>query len=294
VTLPEFGLLVAAHAWTLLVLLFLAAAAWEVLRPRRGREGGASLALHWATSLSLFAGGVALLGLVPLGPLEPWLGFAARGPFALAEDLGGHALVLLAGILALDLYGYLSHRAQHALGPLWRLHAVHHADEEPNALTALRHHPLVFALDALVALALLAGLLGMPLWVFPIYALLWRAVNLFAHANIALPERAERWLGLVLVTPRMHRVHHSAEPADFDANFGAALSVWDRLFGTLRERETDVEAFGVPGFRGAAQGAKLGAGWRGFALPWALPFLRGHRPASGGATPGSPPAAAPR
>ncbi len=290
-TLPEFGRLLHGHAWTLLILLFLAAAAWEILRPRQERpEGrwGGRLALHWATSLALFAGGVALLGLLPLGPLEPWLGFEARGPFALAERWGGHALVLLAGVLALDLYGYLSHRAQHAVGPLWRLHAVHHADEEPNALTALRHHPLIHALDALVALALLAGLLGLPLWVLPIHALLWRAVNLLAHANVALPDRAERWLGLVLVTPRMHRVHHSAEAADFDTNFGAALSVWDRLFGTLRERASDVGAFGVPGLRGDPR-------WSAPLGPWLLPFRPWGSAGDGrpAAVPPAPRAAAP-
>ncbi len=295
-TLPELGRLVGDHAWTPLALLFLAVAAWEVLRPRQERAGEA-IALHWATSLALYGAGLALLALA--APAVPWLGLglAAHGAFAAIERLGGHALVLLAGILALDLYNYLSHRVQHVIGPLWRLHAVHHADEHPNALTALRHHPLIHAADALAALLLLAGLLGLPLWVFPLYALLWRAVNLLAHANIALPDRVERWLGRVFVTPRMHRVHHSADTADFDTNFGAALSVWDRLFGTLRVRERDVEAFGVPGFRGAA----YSAGWRGLAVPWALPFLRGHsttreRPAREGATPPpprTPPAEAP-
>lgn len=138
--------------------------------------------------------------------------------------------------LALDALGYAVHRLSHAVGPLWRAHAVHHSDPEPDASTHLRHHPLELLVGS-VAQAGLVLALGLTPVEVGAYAVVAWVVQLFAHTSLALPVRAQRAVGLVLVTPWQHEAHHSRHVRETDTNFGIVLSVWDRLFGTLLDRE---------------------------------------------------------
>ena len=216
------GAWAAAWHWWILAAAFLGASAWETMSPERPHDG--SLGLHWIGNLALAALCALLAGQVH--PWQSWLAPATepRGAFAVAALWGGEPAVLLPGILLLDLYAYASHRLQHAVFPLWRLHAVHHSDEQVNASTAVRHHLAIFVANG-AAGACLEGALGLPLWVLPIYGALSTASNVVSHMNARLPRRAEAVLQRVLVTPQMHRLHHSDDPAHYGSNFGNLLAI---------------------------------------------------------------------
>ena len=150
--------------------------------------------------------------------------------------------------LALDLCGYLVHRAEHASKLLWRLHRVHHSDPDVDVTTTYRFHPFEVVLRA-AALVALTFALGVPLAAVAGYLLLSAVTSPFSHANLSLPAALERALGWLVITPRIHRTHHSLDAVDSASNLAVCLSVWDRLFGTYREapsRGWDGLRFGVP------------------------------------------------
>lgn len=136
-------------------------------------------------------------------------------------------------LVVLDFAIWLQHVASHKLPVLWRLHQVHHADRDIDVSTAIRFHPLEIALSMLwkIVWVLALGPSGGAVILFEI---LLNACAMFSHANIALPLPIDRVLRSVIVTPDMHRVHHSIERQEHDSNYGFNLSVWDRLFGTYR------------------------------------------------------------
>jgi sterol desaturase/sphingolipid hydroxylase (fatty acid hydroxylase superfamily) len=136
-------------------------------------------------------------------------------------------------VLALDLAIYLQHRAFHAAKPLWRLHKVHHADLDLDVTTGLRFHPIELVLSMLIKFAAIAVLGAAPLAVL-IFELLLNGVAMFNHANIRIPAGIERVLRLLVVTPDLHRIHHSVVRSETDSNFGFNLPWWDRLLGTYR------------------------------------------------------------
>ena len=169
---------------------------------------------------------------------------AAMGAALYAEAAGLGALRwlglpgLASGILAvllLDLLIYFQHRVFHAVPMLWRLHRVHHADPELDASSGLRFHPLEILLSLAIKMAAVV-LLGAPAEAVLVFEVLLNATSLFNHANLALPQWLDGALRLVLVTPDMHRVHHSIEDDETNSNFGFNLTWWDRLFGTYREQ----------------------------------------------------------
>ncbi|WP_319783899.1 sterol desaturase family protein [Oceanisphaera sp. IT1-181] len=144
-------------------------------------------------------------------------------------------LSVVLSLLALDLLIYLQHRLLHAQPLLWRLHRVHHADVELDVTTGLRFHPLEILLSMLLKLAAVT-LLGAPALAVLLFEVLLNASSMFNHANVNLPQRQDRWLRLILVTPDMHRVHHSVIPNETNSNFGFNLPWWDRLFGTYQSQ----------------------------------------------------------
>lgn len=139
-------------------------------------------------------------------------------------------------ILILDAGHYFWHRATHRVPLLWRLHRVHHCDRDMDVSTYLRFHPLELSLGLIVKaiLVVLSGATSLQLVTFEI---LFNLASQFHHSSLALPIGMERTLVTVLVPPMMHRVHHSVVIAERDSNFGTILSLWDRLFGTLRLRD---------------------------------------------------------
>ncbi len=143
-------------------------------------------------------------------------------------------LVMLAiGVVALDLNGWIVHLAMHKLGPLWRIHRVHHSDLQFDSSLGLRFHPAEIVLLA-VANALVVVVLGLPLEAVLLSGVITTLHNFFGHANASLDPGAEGWLRRFIITPNLHRVHHSTGAADSMSNYGITLSCWDRLAGTYR------------------------------------------------------------
>ena len=212
--------------------IFALMASWEAAAPRRARLH--TRAVRWTANLGLVVLNSVLLRLVfPLAAV----GFAsfatARGwgllnNFALPEWA---ALVL--AVVALDFAIYLQHVMFHAVPALWRLHRVHHADPDFDVTTGARFHPIEIALSMLIKFATIT-VLGPPVLAVVIFEVLLNATAMFNHGNIRLPAAVDRVLRWFVVTPDMHRVHHSVEDDETNSNFGFNLPWWDRLFGTYR------------------------------------------------------------
>ena len=136
-------------------------------------------------------------------------------------------------ILMLDLIGaYLIHVIQHKIAWMWHFHKIHHTDKEVDATTALRHHPVesVFRVGALFVAIII---MGIPIWMVMLYQSLSAFMSQFNHANIHLPHWMDKGLSWIIVSPDMHKVHHSRYQPETDSNYANIFSIWDRLFGTF-------------------------------------------------------------
>lgn len=160
-------------------------------------------------------------------------------------------LAVLAAVVLLDLAIYLQHVLFHAVPALWRLHRMHHADLEFDTTTGIRFHPVEIALSMVLKLAVVAALGAPPLAVL-LFEVVLNASSLFNHGNVRIPAGLDRVLRWIVVTPDMHRVHHSVIPAETNSNFGFNLPWWDRLFGTYRAQPRaghDAMTIGIEQFR---------------------------------------------
>jgi sterol desaturase/sphingolipid hydroxylase (fatty acid hydroxylase superfamily) len=144
-------------------------------------------------------------------------------------------IAIVAAILLFDAWMYLWHRANHELGFLWRFHRVHHSDPEMDATTAVRFHTGEILISSALRLAVIP-LLGITIGQLLAYEMLMLPVILFHHSNVRFPEKVDRWLRLVIVTPAVHRVHHSRLRMETDSNYSSVFSFWDRIAGTFRLR----------------------------------------------------------
>jgi sterol desaturase/sphingolipid hydroxylase (fatty acid hydroxylase superfamily) len=207
-------------------------ALWEVLAPRRPQ--GIGRARRWPWNLGVVVIDAMVLWLVfPLTAVGVAVLATSRG-FGLFPALAAPAwLAIPAAVLALDLAIYLQHVLFHAVPVLWRVHRMHHADLEFDVTTGVRFHPLEMVLSMAIKIAVIA-LLGAPAVAVLVFEVLLNVTSLFNHGNVHLPSHLERALRSMLVTPEMHRVHHSVIRRETDSNFGFNLSWWDRLFGTYR------------------------------------------------------------
>jgi sterol desaturase/sphingolipid hydroxylase (fatty acid hydroxylase superfamily) len=205
---------------------------WEFRRPRRRLTRPRQE--RWVTNLGLT--------LLNTGLVWVTVGGAAYTAAVFAADQGvgllhWHPLPAWAAaamtILVLDCAMYFQHVLFHAVPLLWRLHRVHHADLDVDATTGLRFHPLEILLS-LGYKAAVVVLLGAVSWAVVAFEVLLNAASVFNHSNVALPERLDRWLRWLVVTPDMHSVHHSTRVVETNSNFGFAVSWWDRLCGTYR------------------------------------------------------------
>lgn len=221
---------------------FVAVALWEQARPRW--TPAASAGPRWRANLTLYALCLGVrLALAPALVASAWI---AGGPIMPAPAAGiGVWAHLIAILLMLDLVAYGFHRLLHASDLLWRIHAVHHTDADLDVTTAVRHHPFeVLPLAATSACGLWLG--ATPIEI-ALYGGLAFAVQALAHANVALPAWLESALSRIIVTPAFHRLHHSRDARECNANFGEILIVWDRLFGTAVRVQAPA-AFGVVGY----------------------------------------------
>lgn len=213
--------------------IFLLAALLELALP--GRAPTQPRRRRWLTNVGLLLIDVAAQRLtVGAAAFAAALWAEAQG-FGLFHLLGWPFwLAAVLGFLALDFAIWLQHVVTHKVPVLWRLHQVHHADLDVDLTTGIRFHPVEIILSALLKAALVA-LLGIDPWVVLLFEAALNASSVLTHANAHLPDRVDTMLRWVVCTPDMHRVHHSVVRAETDSNYGFCLSVWDRLFGTLRQ-----------------------------------------------------------
>ncbi|MDX5360962.1 MAG: sterol desaturase family protein [Alphaproteobacteria bacterium] len=220
--------------------------AWESLAPWRERT--ARTGRRWRTNIGVLLardGFTALLLPLGLGAVAAACAAHGIGLFNIVE--APVWVQYAATILVLDALAWLAHYLLHRVPTLWAIHEVHHSDEELDATSVLRGHPLEAAFRLLTYLAGVVAL-GMPAHAILLAVLLRHVFSTFHHGSMALPPRFEALLRLVIVTPIHHRIHHSAAQEDYDSNFAQIFSVWDRLFGTWREDAAvgnDAIAFGL-------------------------------------------------
>lgn len=165
-------------------------------------------------------------------------------------------LMFILGILLLDLAIYLQHVMFHAVPAFWRLHQVHHADLDLDATTGLRFHPLEI-LISLVYKVLVVTALGVSPLIVIVFEVLLNASSMFNHSNLRIPATIEKRLRWLVVTPDMHRIHHSVHRVETDSNYGFFLSIWDRLLGTYTHTPRDGHETMLLGLQYAQQPEKL-------------------------------------
>jgi len=212
-------------------------AIWEAMAPRRRRD--ITRWVRWSNNL-----GIVVIDTIVLRLLFP---IVAVGLALVAEERGWGLfnvldvpwwLAFVASVLILDLTIYLQHVMFHALPALWRLHRMHHADLEFDVTTGLRFHPVEILLSMGLKLAVVAAL-GPPAAAVLVFEVLLNGTAMFNHGNVRIPPPVDRVLRWLVVTPDMHRVHHSIHRDETDSNFGFNLPWWDRLFGTYRAQPRD-------------------------------------------------------
>ena len=232
----------------------LAMAGWEALAPRRPLSLGR--ARRWPVNLGMVALATLLVRLLfpaaVLAATATWAQDQGMGLFNTTVLPGAPALVL--SILALDLLVYGQHVAFHRMPVLWRLHRVHHADLDIDFTTGVRFHPVEIILSLLIKMAAVTAL-GAPVAAVVLFEMLLNATAMFNHGNVRLAPALDSAIRVVLVTPDMHRVHHSVIARETNSNFGFCLSLWDRIFATYRaqpEAGHDAMTIGLPFFRDEA------------------------------------------
>ncbi len=239
----------------------------EIMFPRRALVD--SKAVRWFTNLSItFINGALMRLLFPILAVAVAAIAAERG-WGLLNAVGlPFWLEVAVAVAVLDFVIYLQHRLFHAVPVLWRLHKMHHVDLDIDVTTGARFHPLEIMLSMLIKFAAVIGLGAAPLAVV-IFEVVLNGMAMFNHGNFRLPLGLDNALRLFVVTPDMHRVHHSVIAREYNSNFGFNLSWWDRLMGTYRaqpESGHDGMTIGHPAYRDR----------RRLTLPWLmlLPFRR--------------------
>ena len=238
--------------------IFVIVASWELVAPRRALT--VSKALRWTNNLALVLLNTLLLRLIfPAAAVGIAIFAAEQGWGLLNHFETPFPLAVALSLVALDLTVYLQHVLLHAAPNLWRLHRVHHADLDYDLTTGSRFHPLEIVLSMLVKCGAIL-VLGAPVMAVAIFEVILNGMAMFNHGNIKLPLVLDRPLRLLLVTPDMHRVHHSAEDNETNSNFGFNLSVWDHLFGTYLDQPRGGHAdmtIGIHHYRDPAQVSRL-------------------------------------
>ena len=216
--------------------LFILLAVWEYYQPKRPLT--ASKLQRWGNNIAMV-----MLNNVTLKLLMPFLAIDAAvyaqqqewGFVALmteAESMRSTLLVIFA-IILLDAAIYFQHRIFHRIPALWRLHRMHHSDLDIDVTTAIRFHPIEIVFSMLIKIAVIIAL-GIPVVAVVIFEMLLNLTAMFNHSNIKIPSKVDKYLRYWLVTPDMHRVHHSINARETNHNFGFCLPWWDRLFGSYQ------------------------------------------------------------
>ena len=235
------------HEATIRLVLFLGFfvvfATLERISPKKKTDY--SVSSRWLTNFS-----ITILNTFLLRALAIVLPFLAVGAAIDANAIGWGLFNILDWpifleaticILLFDFIIWLQHLLTHKIPFLWRLHRVHHADVDFDVSTAIRFHPIEIALSMILKIGIVY-LLGPAAWAVVVFEILLNGSAIFNHANLAMPVRIEKWLRYLIVTPDMHRIHHSVKREQHNSNYGFSLSIWDRIFGTystLKQREIE-------------------------------------------------------
>jgi sterol desaturase/sphingolipid hydroxylase (fatty acid hydroxylase superfamily) len=234
--------------------VFVVMAAWEFIVPRRRQS--IRREWRWPNNLGVVAVDTLLVRIlfpttaVGLAILAQAHGFGLFNIIEMPAWIG-----VVASVTLLDLAIYLQHVLFHAVPSLWRLHRMHHADLDFDVSTGLRFHPIEILLSMIVKFAVVAAL-GAPALAVLIFEVLLNATSIFNHANVRIPLGIDRTLRWLIVTPDMHRVHHSILARETNSNFGFNLPWWDRLFGTYRAQPSaghEAMTIGIDQFRDARE-----------------------------------------
>ncbi len=231
-TVNESTIRLSVFAGVLIIMVI-----WEVAAPKRRIE--IPRIVRWSNNLALVVVDTLILRLVfPLTAMA----FASH---AASRDWGLFNLVswptgveFVAAVLLLDLAIYIQHVVFHHVPWLWRLHRMHHADTAIDVTTGLRFHPIEILLSMLIKFAAIA-VLGPSAVAVLVFEVVLNATSMFNHSNVKLPMHLDALLRLIVVTPDMHRVHHSIHPEETNSNYGFNVPWWDRLFGTFRQEPRD-------------------------------------------------------
>jgi sterol desaturase/sphingolipid hydroxylase (fatty acid hydroxylase superfamily) len=238
--------------------VFAVMALWEVIAPKRALT--VSKAVRWANNLGLVAINTLILRLLFPAAAVGVAAFAAGQGWGLLNYYEiDYVLAVLLSVVVMDFIIYLQHVMVHAVPVLWRLHRVHHADLDYDVTTGARFHPLEIILSMLIKFATII-VLGPPVAAVVIFEVILNATAMFNHGNVRLPARLDRVLRWIVVTPDMHRVHHSVEDDETNSNFGFNLPWWDRLLGTYRDQPRhghEGMTIGIRTFRDSRQVAWL-------------------------------------
>lgn len=209
-------------------------ALWEVFAPRRALT--ISKAVRWVNNLGLvFFNSFLLRVIFPAAAVGVAAFTSANGWGIFNYYEVPLWLAVVASVVVMDFIIYLQHVMVHAVPALWRLHRMHHADLDFDVTTGARFHPLEIILSMLIKFATIA-VLGPPVLAVVIFEVVLNATAMFNHGNVRLPTGLDRVLRWIVVTPDMHRVHHSVEDDEANSNFGFNLPWWDRLLGTYRDQ----------------------------------------------------------
>ncbi len=256
-------------------------AIWEVLASRRELTTGKGR--RWVGNLSLV-----IFDTLAVRLLFPT---AALGTALIVADLGWGVLNVVSlpywaavaiSVAALDLAIYLQHVMFHALPALWRLHMVHHADVDLDVTSGTRFHPIEILISMIYKLAVIA-VLGPPVLGVLTFEVVLNALAMFNHANARIPLPLDRVLRWIIVTPDMHRVHHSVEKPEHNTNFGFNLSFWDRVLGTYKDQP-------VKGHEGMTIGLKSfrERSWQSLPRLLTMPFFKPTESSMTSGSEGSP------
>ncbi|MDV3348706.1 sterol desaturase family protein [Leptolyngbyaceae cyanobacterium CCMR0082] len=205
---------------------------WEAMAPCR--HSSSPRVMRWFSNVGLLT-----LGTIVLRAIFP---LASLGVAAIAKEQQWgifytlpltHWQTVVLSVICLDFITYLNHVLFHALPALWRFHRVHHADLDFDVTTGLRFHPVEILLSMANRMIIIL-LLGTPIVAVLIFEIILNATSMFNHGNVRLPAPLERLLRLFVITPDMHRIHHSAITKETNSNFGFNIPWWDYIFGTYR------------------------------------------------------------
>lgn len=233
-----------------LVGFFVLLALAEVVLPASTRRSSAPNDARLVTNFAFTAMVVVAGGLLPLARITAAMGGAWLG-LGLSQMIElPWVAILLATVLLDSFAAYWVHRLMHTMPLLWRLHRVHHADCALDVSTSLRNHPLELLITVPPSV-LVVLVLGSPPSVILVTQTIFTAATIWAHADVVLPGKIDRVLSSAIVTPSVHRLHHSADRKEHDSNFGDSVTFWDRLFGTFT-RAHSVSPVGLVGERARA------------------------------------------